>query len=158
MSNDTGSIPGDASPSPLASEWTQAPLNERLQLPDWLADGEQGATRGDDMIEPPASIGERVDRPLTEPVSPEHLGLIEASWQRSRQAGLRPGMDPDFTGASPNHVKSLLDESHQLGSLAYPVLEALYEQIANTHSMVLLTSAKGLVLHSLGDTDFVEKA
>ena len=37
-------------------------------------------------------------------------------------------------------------------------METLYDQIANTHSMVLLTSAKGMVLHSLGDSDFLEKA
>lgn len=41
---------------------------------------------------------------------------------------------------------------------ATPAMETLYEQIANTHSMVLLTSANGLVLHSLGDSDFLEKA
>ena len=37
-------------------------------------------------------------------------------------------------------------------------METLYEQIANTHSMVLLTSSNGLILHSLGDADFLEKA
>jgi sigma-54 dependent transcriptional regulator, acetoin dehydrogenase operon transcriptional activator AcoR len=37
-------------------------------------------------------------------------------------------------------------------------METLYDQIINTHSMVLLTSARGMVLHSLGDTDFLEKA
>jgi sigma-54 dependent transcriptional regulator, acetoin dehydrogenase operon transcriptional activator AcoR len=37
-------------------------------------------------------------------------------------------------------------------------METLYEQIANTHSMVLLTASDGLILHSLGDNDFLEKA
>ncbi|WP_137895578.1 sigma-54-dependent Fis family transcriptional regulator, partial [Ramlibacter sp. 2FC] len=110
------------------------------------------------MIETPKAIGERAAWPAAEPVSDEHQGLIEASWQRSRKAGLQPGMDPDFTGASPSHVKSLLDESHQLGTLAYPVLEALYEQIANTHSMVVLTDGEGRILHSLGDDSFLAQA
>jgi transcriptional regulator of acetoin/glycerol metabolism len=37
-------------------------------------------------------------------------------------------------------------------------METLYEQIANTHSMVLLTTRTGTILHTLGDTDFLEKA
>ncbi len=110
------------------------------------------------MIETPTSIGERAPWRQVEPASPEHLGLIEASWQRSRQAGLSPGMMPDFSGASEAHVKTLLDESQQLGSLAYPVLQALYEQIANTHSVVVLTDGSGRILHSLGDDTFLEQA
>ncbi len=110
------------------------------------------------MTEATASIGERASWPQVEPVSAEYRGLIEASWQRSRQAGLLPGMAPDFTGTSAAHVKTLLDESHQLGSLAYPVLQALYEQIANTHSMVVLTDGEGRILHSLGDDTFLEQA
>ena len=34
----------------------------------------------------------------------------------------------------------------------------LYEQIVNTHSMVVLTDAEGLILHSLGDDDFLARA
>ena len=158
MSNVKGSGTGDATPSPEVSEWNQPPLNESLQLPDWLADSEQGATEGDNMTETPTTLGERAPWPQVEPLSPEHQGIIQASWQRSRQAGLAPGMVPDFTGASATHVKNLLDESRQLGSLAYPVLQALYEQIANTHSVVVLTDGAGRILHSMGDDTFLEQA
>jgi transcriptional regulator of acetoin/glycerol metabolism len=37
-------------------------------------------------------------------------------------------------------------------------MENLYEQIANTHNMVILTDANGVIMHSMGDDDFLEKA
>jgi transcriptional regulator of acetoin/glycerol metabolism len=37
-------------------------------------------------------------------------------------------------------------------------METLYEQIINTHNMVLLTDAHGMIVHTLGDDDFLEKA
>jgi transcriptional regulator of acetoin/glycerol metabolism len=45
-----------------------------------------------------------------------------------------------------------------LYSHAIPAMETLYQQIVNTHNMVLLTDAHGVILHSLGDADFLEKA
>ncbi len=41
---------------------------------------------------------------------------------------------------------------------AQPVMENLREQIENTHSTVILTDASGLILRSLGDSDFLHKA
>jgi transcriptional regulator of acetoin/glycerol metabolism len=41
---------------------------------------------------------------------------------------------------------------------ALPVMETLHAQIVNTQSMVLLTDNHGVILHSLGDSDFVAKA
>ncbi|GGH63391.1 sigma-54-dependent Fis family transcriptional regulator [Comamonas phosphati] len=55
-------------------------------------------------------------------------------------------------------MKEALEENRFLFQHAVPVMETLYGQIANTHSMVLLTSAHGTVLHSMGDHDFLEKA
>ena len=92
------------------------------------------------------------------PVQPDQSDLIQASWVRSKQAGLSPDMTPDFSGASPSHIRELLEESRQLGSLAYPVLQALHEQIANTHSMVVLTDGAGRILHSMGDDSFLARA
>jgi transcriptional regulator of acetoin/glycerol metabolism len=39
-----------------------------------------------------------------------------------------------------------------------PVMETLREQIVGTQSMVVLTDAQGLILHSIGDDDFLERA
>ena len=90
--------------------------------------------------------------------TPEHAAIIASSQQRSRGFGLAPGNDPDYSGTSTRAVSALLEENHFLFQHAAPVMETLHEQIANTHSMVLLTTRTGTILHSLGDTDFLEKA
>ena len=41
--------------------------------------------------------------------------------------------------------------------LKQSLVETLYQQIVNTHNMVLLTDAQGVIVHSLGDADFLEK-
>jgi transcriptional regulator of acetoin/glycerol metabolism len=85
-------------------------------------------------------------------------GQIDAAHARSMSYGLDSGMDPDFSTVARGELSSALEESRFLFQHAEPVMETLYDQIMNTHSMVLLTSSRGMVLHSLGDTDFVEKA
>jgi len=90
--------------------------------------------------------------------SPEQSAIIASSQERSRRFGLAVFQTPDYSGASHPTVNALLEENHFLYQHAAPVMETLYEQIANTHSMVLLTTRTGTILHSLGDTDFLEKA
>jgi transcriptional regulator of acetoin/glycerol metabolism len=84
--------------------------------------------------------------------------LIGQSHQRSKSYGLAAHTEPDFSSPSRGVLNDALDENRFLFQHAAPVMETLYDQIVNTHSMVLLTSARGMVLHSLGDTDFLEKA
>ena len=84
--------------------------------------------------------------------------VIGQSHQRSASFGLRENDAPDFSGPLQADLRNALDDNRFLFQHAAPVMETLYDQIANTHSMVLLTSARGMVLHSLGDTDFLEKA
>lgn len=88
----------------------------------------------------------------------EHDHLISASHARSARAGLSIHDRPDFSGTAQPAVRRALEENQFLFQHAAPVMETLFEQIANTHSMVLLTGADGLILHSLGDDDFLEKA
>ncbi len=99
-------------------------------------------------------------RPLNSPPlnSPEHETLIGSSRQRSHAFGLQERDAPDFSAASHSLVNQALEENRFLYQHAAPIMETLYQQIANTQSMVLLTTRKGLVLHSLGDADFLEKA
>lgn len=92
------------------------------------------------------------------PAQPVQDDWIDASWMRSKEAGLAPEMLPDFSGADVSHIKDLLEESRQLGNLAYPVMQALHEQIANTHSTVVLTDGSGRILYSMGDDSFLERA
>ncbi|HAX19691.1 MAG TPA: sigma-54-dependent Fis family transcriptional regulator [Hydrogenophaga sp.] len=84
--------------------------------------------------------------------------LIGQSHQRSQAYGITAQAEPDFSSPSRGVLNDALDENRFLFQHAAPVMETLYDQIVNTHSMVLLTSARGMVLHSLGDTDFLEKA
>ncbi|MGH8832346.1 MAG: sigma-54-dependent Fis family transcriptional regulator [Polaromonas sp.] len=87
-----------------------------------------------------------------------HRRLIEESQQRSIAFGIKSSDKPDFSSPGQVMLSQTLEENRFLLQHAAPAMETLYEQIINTHSMVLLTSAKGLVLHSLGDSDFLEKA
>ena len=79
------------------------------------------------------------------------------SWERCRQAGLDPtrlaGGEPDVRG-----VTEARERNRTLISHAQPVLEHLFEQIRNSHSMVILADARGMVLQSYGDADFLSRA
>ncbi|WP_353395133.1 sigma-54-dependent Fis family transcriptional regulator [Hydrogenophaga sp. 5NK40-0174] len=88
----------------------------------------------------------------------DHTHLIDASRERSASYGLSESDAPDFSSPRKGDLSDALDENRFLFQHAAPVMETLYDQIANTHSMVLLTSSRGMVLHSLGDADFLERA
>ena len=90
--------------------------------------------------------------------SPEQSALIALSQERSRLFGITAQHEPDYSGTSKPAVKALLEENHFLFQHAAPVMETLFDQISNTHSMVLLTTRTGTILHSMGDMDFLEKA
>ncbi|SEA82404.1 sigma-54-dependent Fis family transcriptional regulator [Acidovorax soli] len=93
-------------------------------------------------------------------VAPEQdaVALIDQAHLRSKAFGIASDDRPDYSGLAASHLKGALEENRFLFQHAVPVMETLYGQIANTHSMVLLTSAQGMVLHSMGDNDFLEKA
>ncbi|KND61634.1 Transcriptional activator of acetoin dehydrogenase operon AcoR [Candidatus Burkholderia verschuerenii] len=84
--------------------------------------------------------------------------VIHASHGRSATFGLFATMRPDYSVLSGPELSVKLDESRALWAHALPVMETLYAQIANTHSMIALTDASGLILHSLGDDDFLARA
>ena len=84
---------------------------------------------------------------------------VVATWhERARQLGLNEEFRPDFGSVSRAELTRLGDQHRLLYAHALPVMELLHEQILNTHSMVILTDAGGLILHALGDADFLEKA
>ena len=84
--------------------------------------------------------------------------IIESSHQRSLSYGLCPGARPDFGPRARNELSLLIEQNRMLHTHAVPAMETLYQQIINTHNMVILTDAKGVIVHSLGDDDFLEKA
>jgi len=83
---------------------------------------------------------------------------IASSHRRSQNYGLRANLRPDFNPLSLSALSALVEQNRMLYSHAVPAMETLYQQIANTHNSVLLTDARGVILHSLGDADFLEKA
>jgi transcriptional regulator of acetoin/glycerol metabolism len=123
--------------------------------------GWQAVAVGDTMPPTPfAAVGEKPYGPLTSPPlhSPEQESMIGSSRQRSQAFGLREVDAPDYASVARNQMNHALEENRFLYQHAAPVMETLYQQIANTQSMVLLTARSGMILHSLGDDDFLEKA
>jgi transcriptional regulator of acetoin/glycerol metabolism len=82
-----------------------------------------------------------------------------ASWHdRARRFGLSERLRPDFGPVTAQELRRLGEQHRDLQRHALPVMELLYQQILNTHSMVILTDERGLILHALGDADFLQRA
>ncbi|WP_316156744.1 sigma-54-dependent Fis family transcriptional regulator [Cupriavidus sp. BIC8F] len=93
-----------------------------------------------------------------DPADADRAGLIARAHARSADFGLDARHAPGFDAVSPRALGELVDASRDLYRHALPVMETLHAQIANTDSMVLLTDSSGVILHSLGDGDFVARA
>ena len=81
------------------------------------------------------------------------------SWQRSRAFGLVP--DARTLGvphASSAQLARALEQQQALLSHARPVMQFMAEQIRDTASMVILADSRGMLLHSLGDDHFIDRA
>jgi len=86
------------------------------------------------------------------------LDTIRKSHERSQTFGLSASMRPDYCVLTAAELALRVGQNRTLCTHALPVMETLYGQIVNTHSMVVLTDAEGLILHSLGDDDFLRRA
>ncbi|MHA4868360.1 sigma-54-dependent Fis family transcriptional regulator [Duganella sp. PWIR1] len=84
--------------------------------------------------------------------------IIETSHRRSLDYGLQPESPADFSPLARCELSLLIEQNRLLHTHAVPAMETLYQQIVNTHNMVILTDATGVIVHSLGDDDFLEKA
>jgi transcriptional regulator of acetoin/glycerol metabolism len=92
---------------------------------------------------PPGSIDERIAR----------------SWQRSVLAGLLPtGRLANNEHSSGSNLRHALAFNHDLLAHSLPVMEYLYEQVKNSHSMVILADNRATLMHTIGDIDFLNKA
>lgn len=89
---------------------------------------------------------------------PSQAHLLAQAHVRSQGYGVSPQEQPDYQRLGVGALQHALEENHFLYQHATPVMEHLFSQIANTGSMLVLTSADGLVLHSLGDSDFLATA
>ena len=91
-------------------------------------------------------------------VLPATAGRTDLLAQRVRPRSACARTNAGFSPLSRLALRELLDTNHALFSHARPVMENLHAQIADTQSLVLLTDADGVILHSIGDADFIEKA
>lgn len=99
-------------------------------------------------------------RPLANGMVPATTGImtIERSRQRSASYGIAESQKPDFSTLPKADLSLLLEQNRVLHTYALPVMETLYDQIVNTQSLVVLTDVNGLIVHTIGDDDFLEKA
>jgi sigma-54 dependent transcriptional regulator, acetoin dehydrogenase operon transcriptional activator AcoR len=88
----------------------------------------------------------------------QQIPTLVDSWQRSAAHGLAENDQPAFDPLASNELAAARDTSHQLMVFAEPVMHTLYDQIMDSESLVVLTDHKGLVLHSIGDDSFLERA
>lgn len=84
---------------------------------------------------------------------------LARSWRRSLAAGLSPTgrlAVPDNLTAS--ELGRALGRNHELLNHSRPIMEYLFEQVRHSHSMVVLADNRGVLMHTLGDADFLGKA
>ena len=84
---------------------------------------------------------------------------LARSWERSWQAGLQPmGRMPGAPHASGAQLARELERQRELVAHARPVMEFLFEQTRDSDSMSILAGADGMLLHTLGDPQFIGRA
>ena len=84
--------------------------------------------------------------------------LILSSWQRCRALGVdRANRDPREHGERAR-LAEVRERSARLVEHASGVMEHVFEQIRASGSVVLLSDPQGMIVHSLGDADFVDRA
>ena len=84
---------------------------------------------------------------------------VTQSWQRSLLSGVTPlgrmDLTDNLSGANLQRARSI---NHDLIGHSEPVMEYLLEQVRQSQSMVILADAQGVLMHTLGDLDFLTKA
>lgn len=83
---------------------------------------------------------------------------IERSWSRCMTTGLSAETPSSIEPIATEAFKEIWQRNAHLLNQALPAMDSLYAQIVGTNSMVILTDAFGTILHSLGDSDFINKA
>jgi transcriptional regulator of acetoin/glycerol metabolism len=84
---------------------------------------------------------------------------LARSWERSWQAGLQPmGRMPGSPHASGAQLARELERQRELVAHARPVMEFLFEQTRDSDSMSILAGSDGMLLHTLGDPQFIGRA
>lgn len=83
---------------------------------------------------------------------------IARSWQRSLDNGINASQPLSTATLDRVELEKKRSKHHLLLTQAKPEITALYEQIAHSYSMVALTEAEGVILHSEGQHLLVDLA
>ncbi|HJW03977.1 MAG TPA: sigma-54-dependent Fis family transcriptional regulator [Azospira sp.] len=102
----------------------------------------------------PATPGRMEPKPSTA----DAADPIERSWRRCADLGLTPDAHLPLGNTPRCTLADRLEANARLVAFAQPVIENLHQQIARSSSMVLLADDAGMVLRSVGDPDFVDRA
>jgi transcriptional regulator of acetoin/glycerol metabolism len=85
--------------------------------------------------------------------------MILRSWERCRRFGLTENHAlPGIEALDRVALKTEQDRNRYLLQQVRPIMEHVYEQIRESGSMVVLADADGLLLETVGDADFVDRA
>jgi len=84
---------------------------------------------------------------------------LARSWSRSMAAGLLPtGRPQAIDHPSSGTLRQVLASNPELLAHSRPVMEYLFEQVRHSQSVVVLADRRGMLMHTLGDPYFVDKA
>lgn len=83
--------------------------------------------------------------------------LLSDSWSRSLRYGLEPTAD-DFPRLHSRELADRLASHRRLQQLTQPVIDSLSRKVTDLQSVVVLSDASGLVLHTFGDMQAMDKA
>jgi len=83
---------------------------------------------------------------------------ILESWLRCRDLGLDANSREAAENAGRLQLAEARERSRGLLDYASGVMEHVFEQIRASGSLVILSDAQGMILHSLGDAEFVDRA
>ena len=108
----------------------------------------------------PGQLRRAWSRFLDEGKVPQQLlpPVIARSWTRCLTLGVPVNSIPDYMPLAGAEMRLAQDKYHELLVQARPVMEHLHQLIDSTHSVVLLSDASGLILHAVGDADFMSRA
>ena len=84
---------------------------------------------------------------------------LARSWSRSLDFGLQAsGRTPGAPHASTAQLARALEQQRELVAHARPVMEFVFEQTRDSDCMVVLADSGGMLLHTLGDAEFLDRA
>ncbi len=84
---------------------------------------------------------------------------VARSWHRSLAVGLKPdGCGEPVDNLSHLELQRMRELNHDLVQHSQPVMEYLLDLVSNTQSMVILSDRQGVLMHTMGDIDFLTKA